>query len=135
MLAGINRGILRENMKIPIKPMSVNAAWRSSKRYKTKEYIQYIKGVNAFLKPLEVPDGELELHLQIGVSNKGFDLDNSIKPFVDILQKKYDFNDNRIHSISAHKRIVPKGQEYISFDLFECFKTPSWKKDNFDEHF
>ena len=110
-------------MKIPIKPMSVNAAWRSSKRYKTKEYNQYIKDVSSLLRPLVIPDGELELHIQIGVSNKGFDLDNAIKPFVDILQKKYGFNDNRIFSIGAYKNIVPKGQEYISFNLFECLKS------------
>jgi len=56
------------------------------------------------------------------VSNKGFDLDNSLKPFIDILQKKYGFNDNRIYSITAMKRIVPKGEEFISFDIFECLK-------------
>lgn len=109
-------------MKIPIKPMSSNAAWRGARRFKSKEYERYIKDVSALLRPLTIPDGELELHVQIGVSNKGFDLDNCIKPFCDILQKKYDFNDNRIYSINAYKKIVPKGQEYISFDLFECLK-------------
>ena len=109
-------------MKVKIKPISMNAAYRG-RRFKSAEYKTYIKDTLLQLKPFKVPEGELELHLQIGVSNRGFDLDNCAKPFIDILQKKYGFNDNRIYSISLMKRIVPKGQEYISFDLFECFKN------------
>lgn len=77
---------------------------------------------------MTIPDGDLELHIQIGVSNRGFDIDNAVKPFLDILQKKYGFNDNRIYSLNVSKRITPKGCEFISFDIFECFKVPSWKK-------
>lgn len=108
-------------MKINVKPLSVNQCYRG-RRFKTKEYRQYEKDILVQLKPIDVPDGELEVHIQAGFSSKGADLDNIAKIFIDILQKKYNFNDNRIYSIILMKRIVPKGQEYISFDIFECLK-------------
>ena len=109
-------------MKIEVRPLSMNMAYRGGKRYKTPRYIQFKADCEKLLRPMTIPGGELELHIQIGVSNKGFDLDNCLKPFIDILQKKYDFNDNRIYHIGAYKKIVPKGQEYISFDIFECLR-------------
>lgn len=114
-------------MKIKVKPMTMNQAY-TGKRFKSNLYKSYITACMIRLRPMKIPDGELELHLQIGVSNRGFDVDNCAKPFIDILQKKYKFNDNRIYVLNIMKKIVPKGQEYISFDIFECFKTPSWKK-------
>jgi len=114
-------------MKIDVKAMSMNAAYHG-RRYKTKLYKAYETACMIRMQPMEIPDGELELHIQFGVSNKGFDLDNGCKPVIDIMQKKYGFNDNRIYSLSVTKRIVPKGKEYISFDIFECFETPLWKK-------
>jgi len=108
-------------VKIDVKPLSMNMAYRG-RRYKTSRYTKFITDCEKLLRPMKIPDGDLELHIQIGVSSKGFDLDNCLKPFIDILQKKYGFNDNRIYHIGAYKRIVPKGQEYISFDIFECLK-------------
>lgn len=108
-------------MKIDVKPLTINQAYRG-KRYKSDLYKAYITACMIRLRPLEIPEGELELHLQIGVSNRGFDIDNCAKPFIDILQKKYGFNDNRIYHLSIYKRIVPKGKEFISFDIFECLK-------------
>ena len=108
-------------MKIDVKPMSMNAAY-SGRRFKTKLYKAYETNCMIKMSPMEIPDGDLELHIQFGVSSRGFDLDNGLKPVIDIMQKKYGFNDNRIMSISAYKRIVPKGQEYISFDIFECLE-------------
>lgn len=105
-------------MKLEVRPISMNMAYRGGKRYKTLRYKQFINDCMVNLKPMKIPKGNLEFHIQIGVSNKGFDLDNCLKPFIDILQKKYGFNDNRIYHIGAYKRIVPKGEEYISFDIF-----------------
>ena len=111
-------------MKIDVKPMSMNAAYRG-RRFKTEEYKQFKIDCLKVLRPMKIPDGNLELQIQIGVSNRGFDLDNCLKPFVDILQEKYDFNDNRIYHIGAYKRIVPKGDEFISFEIFECLDEVS----------
>ena len=106
-------------MKVNIKPLSVNQCYRG-RRFKTKEYNQYEKDVMAQLPTLIIPGGELELHIQAGFSNKGADIDNIAKTFIDILQKAYCFNDNRIYQLHLYKKIVPKGEEYISFDLFSC---------------
>jgi len=111
-------------MKIDIKPLSVNKCWKG-KRYKTVEYNRYETAVLIRLRPMKIPDGDLEIHIQVGFSNKNADLDNVAKPFLDILQKKYHFNDSRVYSLHMYKRIVPKGEEYISFDIFSCLKDDS----------
>lgn len=69
-------------------------------------------------KGLKCPSGRLLLQLTIGVSSKAFDLDNCLKPILDILQKKYpNFNDKNIYGMDLWKEIVPKGSEYIDFDI------------------
>ncbi|HIF9256506.1 TPA: hypothetical protein ACX6Q6_003530 [Photobacterium damselae] len=45
------------------------------------------------------------------------DVDNCLKPFIDVLQKKYGFNDNRIFEIRIKKFLVPKGYEEILFSI------------------
>lgn len=118
-------------MKIQIKPMSANEAYicNGKKRTKSSAYKQYINDVGWQLKPMDIPDDvPLEVQILVGFSNRGADLDNCAKPFIDILQKHYGFNDNRIYCINLLKTIVPKYEEFISFEIFECFKVPSWKK-------
>ena len=104
-------------MRIDIKPLTVNRAWQG-RRFKTKAYKQYEKDVITLLRPLSVPDGPLEIHLTFGQSNMGADFDNPVKPFVDCLQKKYGFNDNRIQRAVIEKVKVAKGQEFIGFSLY-----------------
>lgn len=103
-------------MRVDIKALSVNQAWQG-RRFKTPKYNQYQKDVLTLLRPLEIPDGDLELSLVFGHSNKASDIDNGVKPFVDILQKKYGFNDSRIYRMIIDKVIVPKGKEYIEFSV------------------
>lgn len=103
-------------MKIDIKPLSVNEAWKG-RRFKTDKYKKYESDVLKQLRPLKIPDGNLDIHIYVGFSNKQSDIDNAAKPFIDILQKKYGFNDSRIYQLSMYKQIVPKGQEYIAFDI------------------
>jgi hypothetical protein len=45
-----------------------------------------------------------------------------LKPFIDCLQLKYGFNDKWIYKISAKKKDVVKGKEYIHFELKETKK-------------
>lgn len=101
-------------MKIKIKPLSVNAAWQG-KRYKTKEYKSYEQELFWKLPDINIPEGELHIEFIFGLSSKNADWDNPIKPFQDILQKKYGFDDKRIFSASVQKKIVKKGEEFISF--------------------
>ena len=105
-------------MRIDIKPMSVNGAWKG-RRFKTDEYKRYERAVALLLKPMDIPDGDLEILLEWGFSSSASDWDNPIKPFQDILQKKYGFNDNRIKRAVVEVVKVGKGDEYIEFNIKE----------------
>lgn len=103
---------------IKIKPLSVNQAWQG-KRYKTKLYKQYELKLLSLLPNIDTPIDEKPLKIEITVaySNKASDIDNFLKPFLDILQKKYKFNDSLIYKMIITKVIVKKGGEYIDFLL------------------
>ena len=102
---------------INIKPLSVNNAWRGGRRFKTNDYLAYETELLYRLPKLEIPDGGLFLEVNFGVSTRNCDLDNLLKPLIDILSKKYQFNDNMIYRIDARKYNVKKGSEYIEFLL------------------
>ena len=105
--------------KIKIKPLSVNQCWQG-KRFKTKTYKLYESELLLLLpNNYKVPLGNLEIVLEFGFSSKLADWDNPIKPFQDVLQKKYNFNDSRIYRAVVEKKIVKKGQEYIYFEINE----------------
>ena len=108
---------------LKIKPLSVNKAWKG-RRYKTKDYNNFEKEM-LFSLPngLDVPKGKLLIILIFGFSNKGADIDNPTKLVLDILSKKYKFNDNRVYSILLEKQIVKKGGEFISFKIISNAET------------
>lgn len=103
-------------MRVSIKPLSVNNAWKG-RRYKTGEYTKYEKDVSKLLRPMAIPKGDLFLSLKWGFSSSGSDWDNPIKPFQDILSKKYEFNDNRVTKAFIEKTKTKKGEEFIDFDI------------------
>lgn len=103
-------------MRLEIKPLSVNQAWQG-KRFKTRNYINYIDSVLMLLKPLKVPDTKLRIDLEFGLSSKNADIDNPVKCFIDCLQKKYNFNDRMIYEMNVKKIDVKKGQEFIDFQI------------------
>lgn len=73
-----------------------------------------------FLLPnIEVPDGKLKVVLEFGFSSKNSDIDNGTKPILDILQKAYGFNDNKVYELVQRKKIVDKGDEYFKFKITE----------------
>ena len=102
-------------VKIP--PLSVNAAY-CGRRYKSEEYKRFERDV-LLLTPrvLEIPEGNLAVSFTFGVSNRGADIDNCLKTILDILQSKFAFNDNRVYHLDVTKKIVPKGAEYIRFQI------------------
>ena len=92
----------------------------SGRKWKSSEYQKFEALCKMHLRKseLEIPEhGDLEIHLTFGISSR-FDLDNSLKSFIDILQDRYNFNDNRIIKIVAEKKRVKKGNEFIDFELF-----------------
>lgn len=103
-------------MRLDIKPLSVNQAWQG-RRYKTPAYKGYERDVMMLLKPLEIPEGDLSIDITYGFSNSQSDVDNPTKLFVDILQKKYGFNDSRVTKMTLNKQKVKKGSEFIFFEI------------------
>jgi len=114
---------------IKIKPLSVNDAWKG-RRFKTDKYKNFEKAVLYMLpRNLYVPEGDFFVFLEWGMSSKGGDLDNPIKPFLDVLQKKYKFNDNQAYQAFIEKKIVKKGSEYIKFEIMPSHKIKEFFAD------
>ena len=106
----------RNQIKIDIKPLSVNEAWQG-RRFKTDKYKAYQKHLTLLLPKIVVPPGKLKLILEFGMSNMASDIDNPVKQFLDILQKKYWFNDRDIWELEAKKFKTEKGKEYVKFEF------------------
>lgn len=104
--------------QVNIKPLSVNEAWQG-RRFKTYKYTKYEKEVLNLLPPtLKIYKiVKYRLNFEVAYSNSLCDIDNFLKPFMDILQKKYDFNDSQIYELLVRKSKVKKGEEYIKFDI------------------
>lgn len=64
-----------------------------------------------------MPEPPYELQLRFGLSSPLADWDNGVKPFQDVLQKKFGFNDKDIVRAVVEKVLVKKGEEYISFSI------------------
>jgi Holliday junction resolvase RusA-like endonuclease len=47
------------------------------------------------------------------------DIDNPLKPILDVLQKKYGFDDRQIYELNVKKEIVKKGDEFIKLKINE----------------
>lgn len=105
-----------EYMIIKIKPLSVNEAWQG-KRYKTTAYKTYERSLFLLLPHLIIPKGKIKINFEFGFSNSQSDIDNPVKPILDILQKKYNFNDSQVYEMNVKKEIVKKGSEYIKIDI------------------
>ena len=102
--------------RIFIKPLSVNEAWQG-KRFKTEKYKSYEKEMLLRLPSLKLPQPPYEVFYRFGMSNTLSDWDNPIKPFQDILQKKYDFDDKLIFKATIEKVKVSKGEEFIEYEI------------------
>jgi len=107
-----------QTFKVKIKPLSVNEVWQG-KRFKTVKYTKYERDVCFMLPTIKVPKNALKIEITYGFSSKLADIDNPCKPFLDILQKKYGFNDNQIYELNQRKEIVKKGDEFIRFSISE----------------
>ena len=104
--------------RVSIKPLSVNRCWQG-RRFKTVQYKNYEHELLLKLKPYDIPTGHLELDLIFGLSTMLADIDNPVKPFLDVLQKKYGFNDRDVMKMTVEKVKVAKGDEFASFNLRE----------------
>lgn len=115
-------------LEIPVKPISVNRAWRSGPRYRTKEYLQYENDICRLL-----PLGQYDMKCKEDVyvvyvfylSNySASDCSNFEKCLTDILVKRQYLNDDRyIKAAHIIKLRADKGNEkteaYIVNDKHE----------------
>lgn len=107
-------------MKINIKPLSVNEVWQG-RRFKNNKYKDYEQTLFGLLPIIKLPEAPYTLYIKVGLSNKLSDIDNIAKPFIDILQKHYGFNDRYIYKLIIERDNVSKNGEYIYFK-FESYK-------------
>lgn len=103
---------------ILIKPMSVNLAFQGRK-FKTKEYKQYEKDLLLMLPNIKLKIQRVSIDIVFGFSNSLCDIDNPLKPFLDILQKKYNINDRDIYKLIVSKEVIKKGNEFIKYQITE----------------
>jgi len=110
-------------------PLSVNKCWMG-RRFKTKVYKDFEdimlgndkKKITRALPDICLPPAPYCLKFIFGLSNVMSDVDNPVKPFVDILQKRYGFNDCHVIAMSSYKQKVDKGSEFIKFEIFTADK-------------
>ena len=110
------------NIYISVKPLSVNDAWQG-KRFKSPKYKQYEKIILALL-PNDIyiqSKKKLSIHIDYFFSNSASDIDNPTKMILDILSKKYNFNDNLVYRLELQKAVVAKEKEwfYIQIRYYE----------------
>lgn len=103
-------------IKIDIKPLSVNKAWQG-RRFKTKEYKLYEKDLLLMMPKIKIPNPPFVINIVFGFSNKLSDIDNPLKPCLDIIQKKYNINDRDIYYLTVKKDVVKKSKDYFSFEI------------------
>ncbi len=78
-----------------LKPLSINKAWRGGPRYRTKEYLQYERDVSILIPKGIKIKGEFEIDITFYCKNYSrSDLDNVVKPILDILVKQQIVEDD-----------------------------------------
>lgn len=102
--------------KISYKPISVNACWQG-RRFKTPKYKQFEKDMLFLMPRIVLPAKPYHISMRFGVSSPLSDVDNPVKPTMDLMQKKYGFNDRDVMSIFVEKEIVSKSAEFIEFEI------------------
>lgn len=100
-------------ININVKPLSINKCWQG-RRFKTKAYKQYESALLHLLPDIEIQyKDSLSIEIDFGFSNITSDIDNPLKPILDILQKRFGFNDRDIYELKVKKKLTKKKEEYI----------------------
>ena len=95
-----------KKVKANIKPLSMNRAYQGRK-FKTVEYKEYEAHLLETLPNRKIPNDKfLEVEILLNLTKTSysrFDVDNAVKPILDILQKRYNFNDSKILKLKVEK--------------------------------
>lgn len=103
---------------LKIKPLSANRMLgvRGRRSFKSPDYVKYQNDIRDDLMGIVWPFGTDQVSVTVwaGLSNRGADIDNVIKPILDTYQGIFEeFNDNKVYHVELHKEIVKKGDEFI----------------------
>lgn len=109
---------------VRIKPLSANRMWKG-RRYKSAFYKAFEEELWYKLPQLILPPPPFKINLTICFSNLLADLDNPVKPILDIMQKKYNFNDKDVVELYLKRSYVLKGQEGIVFSITPGIPAPN----------
>ena len=99
-----------------VKPLSANVMTHRNKTIKQKVYLDYQNELRDELMGQVWPFGsdQVAFYIVAGMSNKGADLDNILKPLFDTYQGIFEeFNDNKVYYTELYKVIVTKGKEFL----------------------
>ena len=104
--------------KIPIKPLTVNKVWQG-RRFKTKDYKQYEKDISTVLRRGRCFSGQLAVDIGFYIRHYAIsDVDNFVKPLLDILTKlDYWVDDRQIKKLTIEK--FKSKEEYIEVEINE----------------
>ena len=100
------------------KPLSANKMFgaRGKRTFKSPEYVAYQNEIRDDLMGTDWPfkTDPVSFIVNAGLSNRGADIDNVIKPIFDTYQGIFEeFNDNKVYYVELHKEIVSKGEEFL----------------------
>jgi Holliday junction resolvase RusA-like endonuclease len=111
-------------IKLDIAPLSMNNCYitdfKTGRRFPSGKLKQFKKDMEMLVPKWKFeikPKEKLEVQYEFGVSSKMIDGDNLIKTTQDALAELYGFNDRDIYRWEVEKVIVPKGSEYIKFNI------------------
>lgn len=102
--------------RVNIKPLSANQLWQGRK-FKTDKYDKYCHDLGFLLPKLKLGLPPYSVSFVFGFSNPASDVDNPIKGLLDIMQRKYRFDDKDVAELHVYKAITGKGSEYFSFSI------------------
>jgi Holliday junction resolvase RusA-like endonuclease len=107
------------HINLDIKPLSVNQCWQG-RRFKTPKYKEYEENLLLMLPNTEFDfKDRISVEIEFGFSSTRSDIDNPLKPILDILQKKYKFNDSAIYQLKVNKLITKKKKEFININIYQ----------------
>ena len=111
---------------------------RGKTTFKTPDYVAYQNEVRDGMMGTEwiFEDSQVAFEITVGLSNRGADIDNIIKPLLDTYQGIFEeFNDNKVYHLDVTKTIVKKGEEFIDVTVKEYVEDvkDNNKKDDTDD--
>jgi len=95
---------------------------RGVKTFKSAEYKEFQEEIRDTIMADDwswpFKDELVDFKVEAGLSNRGADIDNVIKPLLDTYQGMFHgFNDNKVYHIELTKCIVKKGDEYLDVEV------------------